>query len=67
MQHGRDTRHIEPMVYTSRAASRMGTTASEPYLLVQAITAGQPDRGDPSHTLALTFMQTMISCMQAQL
>ncbi|MFC4928399.1 hypothetical protein [Delftia deserti] len=45
----------------------MSTTASEPYLLVRAITAGQPDRGDLSHTLALTFMQTMISCMQAQL
>ena len=67
MQHGRDTLHTEHTVYTNRAASRMSTTASEPYLLVRAITAGQPDRGDPSHTLALTFMQTMISCMQAQL
>lgn len=66
MQHGGDTRHIEPMVYTSRVASRMGTTASEPSA-GQAITTGQPDRSAPSHTLALTFTQTMISCIQAQL
>ncbi|OBY83769.1 hypothetical protein ACM14_19270 [Delftia sp. JD2] len=28
MQHGGETRRIEHMVYTSRAASRMSTTAS---------------------------------------